>query len=175
MKLDDIIAHVRDQFGPGWSAILDQAPRVHLAFLNDPFLGWILDGTKTVESRFSKVYGLPHGRIGARDVVLLKKSGGPIVGAFKVLRAEDYDRRAMGGTWDILRSQNLDAQIVADEVFWEARKDKKFATLIWIDQLRDLSPIDVDKSAGDRRPWIILRDVQPALPMTNHTWIRPTK
>ena len=46
---------------------------VHLAILLEPYLQYILDGTKTVESRFSKNRIAPYNMVEPGDVVLLKK------------------------------------------------------------------------------------------------------
>ena len=57
---------------------------VHLAILVEPYLGLVLRGEKTVESRFAKVRCAPCGCVSREDLVLLKRSGGPVVGAFLV-------------------------------------------------------------------------------------------
>lgn len=53
---------------------------IHLAIMIEPFLGYILNGKKTIESRFSKNLIAPHRRIVPGDLVLLK--AGPIVASF---------------------------------------------------------------------------------------------
>jgi hypothetical protein len=51
---------------------------VHLAILVEPFLGYILDGSKTVESRFSNRQCAPFGRVRIGDIILLKGASGPV-------------------------------------------------------------------------------------------------
>src|SRR5437867_4139305 len=53
---------------------------LHLAVLLEPYLGYVLEGRKTVESRFSAVRCPPYRRVQSGDVVLLKSSGGPVEG-----------------------------------------------------------------------------------------------
>ena len=63
----------------------------HLAILA---LGWIepiLDGSKTIESRFTKVRCAPYGKIHADDLVYMKESGGPVKGQFTVAEVETFD------------------------------------------------------------------------------------
>src|SRR5947208_15176323 len=53
---------------------------IHLAVFVEPFLGYVLDGSKTVESRFSVNRCAPFGKVRQGDVALLKRPGAPVVG-----------------------------------------------------------------------------------------------
>src|SRR5256885_16153419 len=59
-------------------------PRVHLAIFVEPYLSYLLDGRKTVDSRFSVRRTAPYGQVRAGDIVLVKQSGGPAVGVCHV-------------------------------------------------------------------------------------------
>jgi ASC-1-like (ASCH) protein len=50
----------------------------------EPYLQFILDGQKTVESRFSANRSAPYQQVGKGDVVLLKRTGGPVMGVGSV-------------------------------------------------------------------------------------------
>src|SRR5688572_14494747 len=63
---------------------------LHLGVFVEPFLGYMLDGRKTVESRFSTRRFAPYHRAERGDVVLIKRSGGPIVGVCRVVDAWFY-------------------------------------------------------------------------------------
>src|SRR5271169_6453922 len=63
---------------------------IHLAVFIEPFLGYVLDGTKTVESRFSINRCAPFGKVSQGDVLLLKRAGGPVVGITRVLAVWSY-------------------------------------------------------------------------------------
>jgi len=52
---------------------------LHLAVMVEPFLSYMLEGRKTIESRFSVKRTAPFNRIHPGDVILLKKAGGPVV------------------------------------------------------------------------------------------------
>ena len=52
----------------------------HLAILAPGWIEPILDGTKTIESRFTKVRCAPYGKVHAGDLVYMKESGGPVKG-----------------------------------------------------------------------------------------------
>ncbi|CAG8515167.1 9181_t:CDS:10 [Gigaspora margarita] len=55
---------------------------------NDP----ILKGKKTIESRFSQKKIVPYGQINVRDVVLMKKSGGNVLGEFTVKNVLEFEK-----------------------------------------------------------------------------------
>ncbi len=126
---------------------------LHLAVLVEPYLGFILGGQKTIESRFSVRPGPPYGRVDAGDVVLMKASGGPIVGAFTAGSAWDY--RLDPRSWRELRSTFAEA-LCAQDGFWERRAAAEYATLIRVREPRALPPLAIPKR--DRRGWVVVSE-----------------
>jgi hypothetical protein len=124
---------------------------MHIACMVEPFLGYILEGKKTIESRFSKPLIAPYQRAAVGDVVLLK--AGPIVASFRTAWVEFIELNRQQRTRLVA---DYSEAICADEAFWEARTDKRFATLLGISEVRRLTPLKVDKQ--DRRGWMVLRD-----------------
>lgn len=55
---------------------------VHVAIFSEPYLTFLLNGSKKVESRFSINKISPYGRVFNGDIVLVKKGGGPVVALF---------------------------------------------------------------------------------------------
>lgn len=47
----------------------------HIAILRQPFFDMILNGTKTIESRFSMNKCAPYNMVKAGDIILLKETG----------------------------------------------------------------------------------------------------
>ncbi|MDP9864883.1 MULTISPECIES: ASCH domain-containing protein [Streptosporangium] len=124
---------------------------IHIACMVEPFLTYILEGKKTIESRFSKPLISPYRRVAVGDTVLLK--AGPIVASFSVESVEFIELN----TREISRLiSNYSDAICADSEFWAARTDKRYATLLGIADVRQLTPLRVDKQ--DRRGWLVLRD-----------------
>lgn len=133
---------------------------LHIACMVEPFLSYILRGKKTIESRFSKPLIPPYHRVAVGDVVLLK--AGPIVASFRTASAEFIelnDREFSRVVTDYSEA------ICADEEFWDARVGKRYATLLGISDVRQLTPLKIDKH--DRRGWMVLRDSLAALRPTN--------
>ena len=127
---------------------------VHLAILLEPYLQYILDGTKTVESRFSKNRIAPYKMVEPGDVVLLKKVAARSISGVCVIR-KVWFYQLDPDTWSQIRDGFSKALRADDPSFWERRKAAQFATLMRIDEVHPLPPIEVAKS--DRRGWVVLR------------------
>lgn len=129
--------------------------KFHLAIFRQPFLDLVLDGRKTVESRFSRVRGLPFGMVSEGDRVFCKESGGMILGEFsvgKVLTYSSLDRlllKEIEGKFDEQMCANV------EPFFWRNRSSARYATLVFVDTpVRYETPASIRKT--DRRSWVIL-------------------
>jgi dephospho-CoA kinase len=127
---------------------------LHLAVFVEPFLGYLLTGKKTVESRFSAVRFPPYQRVSRGDVVLIKKSGGPVVGICEVGAAWFYELNP--STWGTIRREFADAICAETPDFWSSREHAGFASLMFISRVREFPGIDWPKR--DRRGWVVLRE-----------------
>lgn len=126
---------------------------IHLAVMVEPFLSYILNGRKTIESRFSKNLIPPYQRISAGDLVFLK--AGPVVAAF---RASSVECVGLDAKERMRLRERYSEAICADDSFWEQRDDRNYATLIGIECVERLTPVQVPKR--DRRGWLVLRTPQ---------------
>jgi hypothetical protein len=126
---------------------------IHLAVMLEPYLQFVLDGSKEVESRFSRNGCAPFERVAAGDVVLLKRSSGPIVGFCRISDVWDY--RLTPGSLETIRDR-FGPAICPQPGFWEQRRDAAFATLMRIDTVSPLPEMAIPKR--DRRGWVVLRD-----------------
>lgn len=129
---------------------------VHLAVLVEPYLQFILDGSKTVESRFSVRRFPPFNCVEPGDVILLKRSSGPIVGICEVTSAWFY--RLNPKSWQEIRTEFTQALCAQDPNFWLTREAASFATLMRIHRVLEISPTQCNKR--DRRGWVVLRTRQ---------------
>lgn len=126
---------------------------LHLAVFVEPFLQYVLDGSKKIESRFSSVRCAPYNSVKAGDIILLKKTGGPVVGLCKVTSVWFYELD--GNSLQEIRERYAKALRADDSTFWEHRKGAAFATLMRIKHVHRVDPIKIDKK--DRRGWVVLR------------------
>ncbi len=136
---------------------------LHLGIFVEPYLRYVLDGKKTVESRFSAKRIPPFGGVAPGDILILKRSGGAIVGICEIHQTWSYslDPRS----WGEIRSRFTDSLCAQDPLFWEARRGAAFATLMRIRNVCAIPPIEYPKR--DRRGWVTL------VPRTDQMELRP--
>ena len=131
---------------------LSNFPTLHLAIFSAPYLDLLLEGRKTLESRFSKIRNAPYGQISPGDVVLLKHSGGSIVAVGRVQSAECI-------TLDPEKIQDIRRRYAAplcaeSSVFWKQRSTSRFLTLLRFNDITRLPPLKCSKT--DRMGWVVL-------------------
>ncbi len=117
--------------------------------MNEPYLQYLLEGKKTVESRFSLHRIAPYKKVGIGDVVFLKS--GSIIGYFIVdwVKYVDLTRRPI----ITIKRQYNDA-ICGNDEFWKEKSAKKYVSLLGVSGVQSVTPFRIDKH--DRRAWISL-------------------
>lgn len=152
--LDDLLVQASSELMPvvqQFESGTDVA--LHLAVFVEPYLSYVLDGSKTVESRFSARPIPPHGRVRTGDVILMKPSGRPIVGWCRAGSVWSYELDP--ASWVEIRDRFSPA-LRAEDGFWEERVAARFATLIQVQDVHLVEPTPVAKR--DRRGWVVLAD-----------------
>ncbi|MEI9941989.1 MAG: hypothetical protein WDO69_32650 [Pseudomonadota bacterium] len=160
------VRHIRQELraDPSWTELLTATPSsrsVHLAVFVEPFLSYVLDGVKTIESRFSKNQCAPFKRIQAGDIVLLKAASGPVRGICQVAKTWFFDLRSVPLL--SVRERFGEAICATDDEFWDARVNAEYATLLKLQRIRALEPLVCPKR--DRRGWVVLRGQTSPIPM----------
>ena len=145
-----------DAFWPHYLKPLFQGQPVpydlHLAVFVEPYLGFVLDGRKTVESRFSVHRCAPYERVKRGDVILLKRAGGGVVGLCQASHVWNYALQP--GALSEIKERFGPAICAQDEEFWKARARAAYATLIRVGHARAIDAFTVPKR--DRRGWVVL-------------------
>lgn len=130
-------------------------PGIHLAVLVEPFLSFVLDGTKTVESRFTLNRVAPFEAVQRQDLVLLKVASGPVVGLCEI-EAVHYFKQPTRQTIKIIRTTF--GPRIRDDVpgFWTSRQNATYVSLLELGRVHRLTePLACPKK--DRRGWVVLR------------------
>lgn len=158
-------AHVRAALEADnhWRAAFDEAQAagagLHMAVFVEPYLRYVLEGRKTVESRFSVHRAPPYGCVEPGDILLIKSAAGPLAGVARVSHVWSY--RLSAQVWAEIRERFGPALCLEDEdAFVSARGHRRFATLMRIADVRPLPPLPVLKR--DRRGWVVLRNAHDA-------------
>lgn len=130
---------------------------IHLAVFVEPFLQFLLDGRKTVESRFSIHRRAPFNCVRSGDLVLIKRSGGPIIALAEISQVWYYELNPH--SWNFIRTRFAAQLCVDDPNFWEQKASSYFATLMQFRRVERLEPMDCSKR--DRRGWVVLNGASP--------------
>ena len=133
---------------------------LHLVVVVEPYLQLLISGRKAFESRFSRRLTPPYGIVSGGDVLLLKGSGGPILGICQV--EETWFYRVNQATCEEIRRRFSEGLCIQDEKsFWDKIRIRSFATLMRVSHVCALAPVSYPKH--DRRPWVVLRSRSPQL------------
>lgn len=143
---------------PGWSQRLHELGatrdrRLHVAVMHEPYLTLLLEGKKTVESRFSLKRVQPFRRVFPGDILALKRQSGPMVGLALVGAAHFYELDP--ALFQSLRSRYEERLAATDESFWHERRRAAYATMIEVHHPQRLPAVLLRKR--DRRGWATLQ------------------
>lgn len=132
---------------------------LHLAVMVEPFLQLMLEGKKTIESRFSANRCAPYGRVQPGDVILLKRTGGPIVGLCRVSNRWFYELDPKSR--ETIKEKFARAMCAESPKFWKEREKASYATLMRVNRVHPINPIRFQKR--DRRGWVVLKEYSQQL------------
>lgn len=153
--LDQIISSLQKKGQDSWINKIQAIKaldirRIHIAVMIEPYLSLILNGKKTVESRFSRNKISPYSRINKGDLVILKKSGGGYVAVFEAGNVKFLEPQNESDIQKIKEDYN-DMLCISDD-FWHTKKDSRYATLIYIANICRFDEFQL--SVPNRKSWI---------------------
>jgi len=125
---------------------------IHLAILNEPYLQYILDGDKTIESRFSKHRIRPYQKVAEGDILILKRSSGPVVAVCSVTEVQFFELNS--AVREMLQQRYTTPLCATDPAFWKERENKNYATLMGVGDVLRLPDLSCGKK--DRSGWVTL-------------------
>lgn len=127
----------------------------HLAIFSGNAAELILEGKKTVESRFSKFKIAPFGMISVGDLVYIKPSGEDIIGQFRVKKVIFYDGLDLSDLSNFRRRYGRKLAVGKD--YWQQKKDSRYGTLIFIGEVDPFITSPIKFLKKDLRGWVVLR------------------
>src|SRR6185437_12764396 len=135
--------------------LLKDTANIHLGVFTEPYLSLIFSGKKTIESRFSINRVVPYRKVFPQDIVLIKKTGGDILG-FIIVKEVLYFSNLNESKIKVI-NQEFGERLSwsADPYFLSNKKDAKFLSLIMFDKIVSLNPLPSNKS--DRTGWSIIK------------------
>jgi hypothetical protein len=108
--------------------------REHVAIVQARFADLLVAGVKTIESRLSKMRGPAFDRVEAGDIIYFKEAGGGFCVSSSVQRALHLRDLRPAGIAAI--REIFGEQIAADAAYWRSRRTSRYATLIWLSDVR---------------------------------------
>ncbi len=124
----------------------------HLAILKKPYLDAILDGRKTIESRFYQTKHKWLAQVGPGDKLFLKISSGPVMATATIAATKHFDNLNASQIAELKRQYNQ--HIVGDEQYWREKMNARFGVLVWLKNVTPITPIFIRKA--DWRAWVVL-------------------
>lgn len=133
----------------------------HLAILNKKLnlLPKILSGEKTIESRWYKFKRDPYNRIKENEIIYFKNSGEPVTVKSKVenvLFFENLDNKKIKYLLEV-----YGRRIGVDVSYLENLSGKRYCSLIFLKDVQQIEPFDIDKTGyGNMAAWITLDSIE---------------
>ena len=128
----------------------------HLVILKKVYLDLILDGRKSVESRFTKTRCAPFGRISIGDKLFLKQSSGAVCARATVSKVKEFTNLTEEKVNKLKKQYNH--LICGVEGYWQEKRECGFGVLVWLKDVKPVEPVRIDKK--DWRAWVVLTEAQ---------------
>lgn len=125
----------------------------HIAILRQPFFDMVLNGEKTIESRWSKNKIAPYNKVTKGDVLLLKETSKDVTATALVKDVMFYELTPQIADNIKLQYGNEIGIDKFDD--WGKYRNKRYLTLIWLENVHRIKPRKVKSSNGSG--WIILK------------------
>lgn len=124
----------------------------HLVILKKRYLEAIVDGRKSVESRFSRTRHRAFGRILPGDRLFLKVSSGPVCAQATVAAVRYFENLTPEQMSRI--EQRYNRYIGGDREYWRSKADCRFGFLVRLKDVELIEPRRIAKR--DWRAWVVL-------------------
>lgn len=122
----------------------------------------IIDGIKTVESRWYKSKIAPWGRVKVGDTLYFKGSGGPVNTRAVVTKVAQYEIRTNIEAMQIMNKyalEDLGTKVLSDQIK-NYILNKKYAVFIHFGKVRKIAPFEINKKGfGTQCAWITVPSV----------------
>jgi ASC-1-like (ASCH) protein len=128
----------------------------HLVILKKPYVDAILQGRKTIESRFYQTRQNWLSRVAPGDKLFLKASSGPVMATASVASSKYFDNLTAPRLAELKKQNNQ--HILGDEQYWRDKMNSRFGILVWLKDVKPVAPRFITKA--DWRAWVVLSKIE---------------
>jgi ASC-1-like (ASCH) protein len=128
--------------------------RNHLVILKRLYVEAILEGRKTIESRFTMNRRAYWRKILYGDRLFIKQSSGPVCATAKVTKVRYYE----GLTAEKIERLKIqyNRQILGTDEYWKSKSNCRYGVMVWVSEAKPIEPILINKR--DWRAWVVLSE-----------------
>lgn len=137
-------------------------PQDHIAIMSTspPYITWILDGKKTIESRFYVNRTAPWDKVFHNDMIYFKESGGEVVAKARAKDVQQYSNLNEEKFNEIVAKYG-DEMMLQDITYSDYYKKKNYVILITLENPQKIESFDIDKSGfGNAAGWLVVDDIE---------------
>lgn len=119
----------------------------------------IINGEKTVESRWYKSRFAPWDRVERGDTIYFKDSGRPVTVRADVTEVKQYEVRSNDHALEMLREQAKGLGVKNISIFDHVR-DKNYAIFVSFNNVEEVEPFKINKGGfGVMAAWLVVEDI----------------
>ncbi len=136
----------------------------HVAYMNRSWklIDAIIEGKKTIETRWYKNRTIPWGRIHQGDEIYFKESGGLVRAQAKIARVEYYAQLNADSALNLFDEKWKNIAVTEDiaRIVREKAKNATYAIFIYLEDAREIEPFDIDKNGfGAQSAWLVCNSI----------------
>ncbi len=125
----------------------------HIVILKSKYFNMIVNGEKTIESRFSMNKSAPYNKVNVNDTLLIKQTGKDVTHTAVVTKVEYFELTPQ--LVENIRVKYGKQIGSTDKTEWQTTYLKKYCTLVWLNNVTPITPLKVPRSCG--AGWIIVK------------------
>lgn len=126
----------------------------HIVILKKIYYDMIMDGSKTIESRWAMSKFPPYNKVSVGDTLYFKVTGCDVTATATVSDVKFYEL-----TPELVEEIRIKyGKFIGTDKFkdWKSTLNKKYCSLVWIKDVKEIEPMKVKRSNG--AGWIIMND-----------------
>ena len=105
----------------------------HLMIVHPSYIGPLLSGAKTLESRLGEDRRAPFGKVSPGDTVFIKPTGKRVIAKAVVRRVDEFENLTPADVQHL--RDTYDDRIMGGDHFWQSNANANFATLIGFEKI----------------------------------------